>query len=244
MGLHKYLLDYLQFRKKKNPTRLKVWKITRVGLGKPIARGWAFEASSQSQAWGCPGHYNPTSPNTHPGCRVPATLGPELGFQLPGRALESPLPGAFGAGRSWLCISAPLPSCVTLGKSLRLSKPLFPPLQRGEDHLQAARAHVGGFHGVARQVLATQWVLRKSLLTQSCSPGASLASPDPGLPCWETWRACNHNCFYLTHVPGTALGARHALPHAHPPDMPMRKLRFREVGLLAQGHRASERRSG
>lgn len=149
------------------------------------------------------------------------------------------LPGAFGAGWAWLCIWAPLPSCVTLGKSLRLPKPLLPPHPTwGGPSLRAAWVHLGGFHGVAAEALAAQWGLRKSLFMQLGAPRwptLTLAFPAGGPA-----GAHNRSCFYLTRVPGTSLGAQPALPHAHPPEMPTRKLGFREVRLLAQGHRASE----
>lgn len=114
---------------------------TWVGLGEPIARGWSVEASSQSQTWRSPGQWDLTSPNTSWVQTVPWTLGLELRVQLPRWARESPLPRAFGARWAWLYISAPLASCVTLGKSLHLSKPLFPFIQQVEDHHHGLRGY-------------------------------------------------------------------------------------------------------
>ena len=85
-------------------------------------------------------------------CRgLPQTLGLELGLSA---SWLSPA-WVLGAKRIWLEISTPLPSCVTLVKSLRLSKPVLLLATRwSSPHGDYCMDSMSNRHGAASVVLA------------------------------------------------------------------------------------------
>ena len=111
-----------------------------------------FQSRAKLSRGGSLGQYNPTPHNIYPGLqRVPQTLGLELGLSA---SWLSPA-WVLGAKWIWLEISTPLPSCVTLVKSLRLSKPVLLLATRwSSPHGDYCMDSMSNRHGAASVVLA------------------------------------------------------------------------------------------